>query len=208
MNLFKIFALALLLLVALPRGAFAQTPIPPPSCMVDQFYGNFHTGVSAAGDQVAIIWCDSQDGLRYWTIAGNYAKGVAGMACLPGPPIWSLAWMQSAWIACVTPGITADQKAAAYALAKTWAPRLFVTGPANQNVYTANADGTRGPQFVSGGFGMQVAPGTGCNGGRLLNAGARFADVSGQISTNGVTLPSGSFALCSITYPPAGGFTN
>jgi hypothetical protein len=192
-------------------SARAQAPVQPPSCMIDQLYGNFHMGTSAAGDTVAIIWCDDQSGLRYWGIAGN-TSGAVAPPCLvsAGRPSWSLAYLQAVWSACTaTAGpLNADQQAEANVLIQAWLPRLAVTGPANQNVYTANADGTRGPQLVVAGIGMQVAPTASCDGSRLLNASARFADVSGRQSTNGVTLPAGSFALCSITYPPSTGFAN
>ena len=183
-----------------------------PSCMIDQSYGNFHTGTSALGDTVAILWCDDQSGLLYWAIAGNTSGTVVPtcVATAGSSPSWSLNYLQAVWLACTAAAgpLTDDQWAQAVVLMKLWMPRLTVTGPANQNVYTANADGTRGPQLVTGGAGMQVAPGLSCDGYRLLNAGARFANVAGRLSTNGLTLPAGSYALCSITYPPAGGFTN
>lgn len=191
--------------------AHAQTTVtPPPRCMIDQFYGNFHMGVSAAGDTVAIIWCDDQSGLTYWGMAGKIIPSGPFPPCLMNlsPPSWSLAWLQSAWSACATSSMNADQFAEFTILTKAWVPRLNVTGPANQNVYTANADGTRGPQLVIGGIGMQIAPGGFCSGARLKDAGARFADVSNYLSTNGMRLPAGSFALCSITYAPSTGFAN
>lgn len=203
-----LFAFALIV----SNFALAQTPtpIPPPSCMVDQFYGNFHTGTSVAGDTVAIIWCDDQNALAYWSLAGNPTAALPTCLLSAGPPSWSLGYLQAAWAACASllVPLNPDQQAEVIVLAKQWVPRLNVTGPANQNVYTANADGTRGPQLVVGGFGMQIAPGLSCDGTRLQKAGARYASVSGRASTNGVTLPAGSFAICSITYPPATGFTN
>lgn len=204
---------AVLAFLSFSTVAHAQTPTaaPAPRCMVDQFYGNFHMGTSAAGDTVAMIWCDDQLGLDWWAMAGN-TSGTIAPACLlsAGPPSWSLAYLQAAWNSCAAVNLTpmnADHVAERDVLLKQWLPRLSVVGP-SQNVYTQNADGTRGPQFVSGGFGMKIAAGLRCTGLRLKNAGDRFADVSGLLSTNGVLLPSGSFALCSITYPPAGGFTN
>lgn len=202
-----------LMLALAASAALAQTPatpIPPPSCMVDQFYGNLHTGTSAAGDTVAIIWCDDQSGLTYWSLAGKPTAALPTCILGAGAPSWSLAYLQAAWSACASllVPLNPDQQAEVVVLVTQWVPRLAVTGPANQNVYTANADGTRGPQFVAGGFGMQIAPGLSCDGSRLQKAGARYANVSGRTSTNGVTLPAGSFALCSITYPPASGFTS
>jgi hypothetical protein len=197
---------------SVPAPPAAFVPPEAPRCMIDSSFGNFHMGTSAAGDTVAAIWCDDQASLGTWYLAGN-PKAVPLPSCLLGAkltPSWTLAYLQAAWSACssLLVPLTADQQAEADILVKLWTPRLSVTGPANQNVYTANADGTRGPQLVVGGFGMQVAPAVVCGGLRLQNAGARFASVSGQLSTNGVTLPAGSYALCSITYPPATGFTN
>lgn len=205
--LFTLFGLLLYANLALSQTT--TSAVPPPRCMIDQFTGNFHSGVSSAGDVVAIIWCDDQLGLTYWTIAGNKAQALSNTGCLNGvgAPSWSLAWIQAAWTACTTLPLTQDQITTATALANLWVPRLNVTDGANRNVYTANVDGTRGPQLVVGGFGMQVAPGTGCNGKRLTNAGARYNDVSGKVSTNGVTLPSGSYAQCTITYAPAVGWS-
>jgi hypothetical protein len=103
--------------------------------------------------------------------------------------------------------LNTDQQLAFHALAFKWTPHLAVTAGTNQNVYTQKADGTKGPQLVVNGIGEQIAPGATCDGDRLQNAGARFAAVVGRVSTDNVTLPPGSFALCTIIYPPAGGFT-
>lgn len=199
----RYIALALLLLASQVHAQIQGAPAVP-RCMIDQSVGNFHTGVSAAGDPVAILWCDDQLGLTYWGIGGNQAA--ANLSCLPNPFSWSLSYLQTAWTACITVQPNADQLSMIKTLLKLWAPHLAVQGPANQNVYTLKADGTRGPQLVIGSFGMQIAPGSACAGGRIANSGARYHDVSGSLSTNGVTLPAGSYALCQIYYPPAAGW--
>lgn len=193
-----------------PAGIAVGSALPVPRCMVDQFAGNFHTATSADGaTSAALIWCDDQKGLAWWGISGNVQAAMGNLSCFAaaGPPGWSLTWLQAAWTACVVKVPTDAELAMLTAIAAQWMPRVTVQIGANRNVYTAKADGTKGPQLVVGGFGMQIAPGLPCWGpARLLNAGARYHGVENQLSTNGVTLPAGSFAQCQIAYPPAAGW--
>lgn len=182
----------------------------PPRCMIDSSVGNFHTTTSVLGDTVAMIWCDDQIGLSYWIVAGTISLSLPPPTCMAALPSfsWSFAYLIAIWNACTqNPSpLTLDQSNAASNLIMQFLPTLAVTGPANQNLYTMNADGTKGPQLVIGGFGMQVAPGTRCGGKRLLGAGARYAQLGGKTTTNGQVIPGNTFAICSITYPPLGGF--
>lgn len=192
-------------LSAYPMGA-------PPRCILNQQFSNWHSGTSAGGSPVYLLFCDDQLGLMAWSITGPPTVGqlVIPPACqtVLNSFSWSLPWLQSAWSLCIVVPLNPDQQAEFNLLWNQWVPRLTVSAGTSQNVYTANADGSKGPQLVIGGFGMLVASGLPCGGNRLLNAGARYADVSGQKSTNNQLLPAGSFALCDITYPPNGGFTN
>lgn len=197
---------------------FTVTPAPTfaidtPRCMIDQFFGNFHSATSAGGTTVYLLWCDDQAGLEYWGVGG--ATTGASLSSIPAAcktvlahPQWSLAWIQAAWPVCMLGPLSTDTQATMNQLAHQWVPRLTVSAGTNQNVYTQKADGTKGPQLVVNGVGEQIAPGASCDGLRLLNAGGRYAMVDGRTSTDGVVLPKGSFALCDIQYPPAGGFTN
>jgi IPT/TIG domain len=184
---------------------------PAPRCMVDAFAGNFHTETTALGDTVALLWCDDQIGLDFWAAAGTFNLTLAPPACLTGlTPSWSFQFLQSLWNACTaTSGaLNEDQDASLIDLKNKFMPRLVVAGPSNQNLYTMNADGTKGPQLVIGGFGMQVAPGTPCMGKRLLLAGARYHQLGGKTTTNGQVIPPNTFAICTISYPPSSGFTS
>lgn len=197
--------------------AFTMTPSPAftappkPRCIPDQFNSNFHSMVTPGGSTVYSLWCDDQLGLTTWAVSGapRMELLVIPAACKTflGSFSWSLSWLQQAWSSCMVQPLNTDQQFGLQMLAFQWTPRLTVTG-ANQNVYTQNADGTKGRQLVVNNVGEQIAPGATCDGSRLQNAGARFASVAGRVSTDGVTLPAGSFALCSIAYPPAGGFIN
>lgn len=202
-----IIKLAMALAIFGATAAHAQT-FSPPRCMVDQFPGNLHSGTSAAGDTVLLLWCDDQTSLAVWGTAGNVAGVTAGIGCLSSvaAPAWSLAWMVAAWAVCITGPMNADQYAEYVLLQQQWLPRLNVAAGANRNVYTLNADGSKGPQLVIGAVGEQVAPGPRCAGLRISNAGARYHDVSGMTSTDGQVLPAGSFALCTISFPPVTGW--
>lgn len=186
-------------------------PPPAPRCLPYQFNNNFHNSAADDGTVVYTLWCDDQSGLGTWAGAGGtFASLTIPAACQVqlNNFTFTLTWLQAAWPACMLVALTPAQQTAFNALVFQWTPRLTVTTGTNQNVYTQNADGTKGPQLVVKGVGEQVAPGITCGGLRLLNAGARFADVSGKVSTDGVTLPANSYALCSISYPPSGGFLN
>lgn len=210
----RILIIAALAFAALGGAVQAQTTpaaFSPPRCMIDATFGNFHTGTTVLGDTVAFLWCDDQIGLDGWLAAGTLSPKLPPPACLTGlpAPSWSFAYLQSLWTACTGgSGLNADQNAVASALIAQFFPRLAVTGPAAQNLYTMNADGTKGPQLVIGGIGMQVAPSTPCAGKRLKGAGARYHELGGMTTTNAQPIPANTFAICSITYPPAGGFTN
>lgn len=183
-----------------------------PRCILNQQFSNWHMGVSAGGSPVYLLFCDDQIGLAAWGISGppKMSQLVISPACQAQLDAfsWTLQWLQTAYPLCIISALNSDQQAEFDALWIQWVPRLTVAAGSNQNVYTQKSDGTKGPQLVIGGFGMQVPSKTLCGGNRLLNAGARYAEVSGQKTTNGVILPAASFALCDITYPPSGGFTN
>lgn len=207
----KKFLFAFALLVS--SIALAQSPSTPaanvPRCMVDQFAGNFHTATTAFGDTVAFLWCDDQVGLDWWIAAGPFSPSLPTPACLSSlpAPSWSLVFLKALWTACASANpLNDDQNQTASVMFAQFLPRLAVTGPAPQNLYTLKADGSKGPQLIIGGFGMQVAPGTPCFGKRIQNAGSRYHQLGGKQTTNGQVIPANTFAICTITYPPAGGF--
>lgn len=202
--------LCLLVASAAHSQASVQVTSPAPTaprCMIDSTFGNFHTGTDPSGAPVGIIWCDDQQGLQAWTATFiGLAPSPACQAQLNAFQ-WAYAWLLAAWNTCAVGNVaTGPQVTFAAQLIDQWLPRLAVTTP-KQNVYTMKTDGTQGPQLVVAGVGEQIAGGATCAGiTRLKNAGARYADVSGQTSTNGVVLPAGSYALCTISYPPAAGW--
>jgi hypothetical protein len=193
-----------------PPPPVTQPPAPAPRCMIDSTFGNFHTATSALGDTVALLWCDDQVGLDYWIVAGSLSPTLPTPACIASlpAPSWSFAFLTALWMACAatSPGLNADQDATASNLIMQFVPKLTVSAGAAQNLYTMNQDGTKGAQLIIGGFGMKVAPGTPCMGKRLRGAGARYHQMGGKITTNGQLIPPNTFAICSISYPPAGGF--
>lgn len=200
---------ALLLTVLLSAPAFAQVPpVPPIGALCLPTQASFHTQVNpSTGNTVVTLWCDLTSGLYHYSVSGNTLNWQQAQCLSTIEPFSvSTVWLQHAWAACVTTTMNDSDMAFSNRLLYMWIPRPTVLGV--QNVRTLNANGTLGPQLSVGGVG-QTIDWTALLGGIRLPSGTvspRYCSVSGYASLQGMVLPSNTYALCSLVYPPLGGF--
>lgn len=164
------------------------TPIllAPPRCLPGDFNSNFHTTKSAAGDTIAVLWCNDVTGVGVNVIGGNLANLVtAPTPCLSAVEQfqWSVAWEVLAWNACSAQSIpTAAQAATATAFAAHWVPHVIASGGI---VVSAKA--------VPLG---QATKGVACGLTRMPNNANWFATASGL----------SGFTQCTVQYAPTTGW--
>jgi hypothetical protein len=200
---------ALLLALILSTPAIAQVPAVPPIgalCLPTQ--ASFHTQVNpSTGNTVVTLWCDLTSGLYHYSVSGNTANWMQAQCLSTIEPLSvSTVWLQHAWAACVTTTMNASDQAFSNRLLFMWIPRPTVLGV--QQVRTLNANGTLGSQLSVAGV-AQTIDWTAQLGGIRVPSGTaspRYCSVSGYASLQGVILPSNTFALCTLIYPPQGGF--
>lgn len=193
--------------------AVAQTTTPPPvaspgpACLPNT--GNLHTAVNpSSGNTVVSLWCDVAAGTYHYSASGNVANG---SACLAGvePFNVSTTWLQHAWAACVTTPMSPSDQTFADQLSYTWVPRPTVKGTGPQTIFTTASNGGLGSPLILGTpqVFQTIAGGTQTGGQRIPGGNVtRFCDVSGLTSVQGNVIPAGSYAACSLVFPPAAGF--
>lgn len=203
-----LIALTLVLAAATAHAQVGSPMGPSPTCMPGAYTNNIHSGLSANGDSILILWCDDAHGRWAWGVAGSISSTLTEAGCLLStpPPAWSLPWLKASWDACISHPMTDDQRTRYYTLLKQWLPHLAVNNGANHSVWTQLPDGTKGAQLLLDGVGQSIAPGKPCDGQRLQGTTTRYHSVAGQTSVTGHVLPAGSFAQCFITYPPTNGW--
>lgn len=200
----------LLVLLLLPAPTMAQVPpVPPLGAFCLPTVASTHTQVNpSTGNTIVTMWCDLTSGLYHYGVSGSSANWQQAQCLTSIEPLSPTAvWLQHAWSACVTTTMNASDQAYANRLFVMWVPRPTVLGN-SQPVLTLNADGSLGSQLKVSGVAQTILGGTGLGGLRVPSGtvSPRYCNVSGYTSVQGSQLPSNTFALCSLLYPPLGGF--
>ena len=181
---FRAVVLALLAFLSfvLVRQTFAQSTAPP-RCLPGASPNNFATDTDAAGDTLAVLWCDDAQGIGVSVLGGALSTPTG--ACLAATQSLraTVASVGAWWQGCVTSTPTAAQQTAAHAFAAQWVPRLVTTGG---NV--VNAD-----KKIVG----TTAAGVPCGYARLPPGTQRWY----ALNTN-------KYAACAITFPGPNGFAS
>jgi hypothetical protein len=221
--------LACLVLLAFSTIAYAQTaPYTPgaaPSCLPNLNLSNVHTA-SANGLVQTLIWCPIAGAqIGYWTFGGSLTEAltpacIASIFGLNTPNASQQMQVTSAWAACVDRAPTAADSALAQGLVDTWVPRVTVTGGAS-SVYIIDVNGRIYPYILANvqqTVTMPNAKGAHCGGpGYNDSHGNHWYSMAGLTTDQGNAMQAPATpttnrldfaAKCTISYPPATGWTN
>lgn len=187
------------------------TPPPGPVCMPNT--GNVNTAFNpSTGNTIVALWCDVAAGTYHYAAAGSATLDNFTQAqCLSHAPPFtvSLQWVQLAWAACLNGVMSASDEAYARRLAYNYVPRPTIKGTGPQTIFTTAKNGGLGSPLILGtpqAF-QTIAGGTSVGGLRLPGGNVtRYCDVSQYKSDQGNLIPAGSYASCSLVFPPTGGF--
>lgn len=204
----KVFLLALFALTAIPVKAQAPA-VPPIGALCLPTLASTHTMVNpSTGNTIVTMWCDLAPGLYHYAVSGNTINWSQAQCLTTIEPFnVSTAWLQHAWGACVTSVMPPSDQAYANRLLFMWVPRPTVLG-ASQPVLTLKADGSLGAQLIVSGVAQTVSSSLNLGGLRVPSGtvSPRYCSVSRYTSVQGSVLPSNTYALCALTYPPLAGF--
>jgi len=194
-----------------PITVVKYIPGPGPVCLPNT--GNTNTLFNTStGNTVVSLWCDVPSGTYHYGVSGSAtAASFMNASCLAGVPPFtiSLNWIQKAWAACIYGVLTPSDQAYADRLAYAWVPRPTVKGSGPQTIFTTAKNGGLGSPLILGNPQVfQTIPGGTTVGGQRLPGGnvTRYCDVSGATSIQGSPIPAGSYAACTLVFPPLGGF--
>jgi hypothetical protein len=209
------------LTVIAPGGSFSYSApvvlsklvLDAPVCLPNT--GNVNTLFNpSTGNVIVSMWCDVASGTFHYALAGS-ATGTLTIPpqanCLAGvaPFSVSLVWVKQAWNACVDRAMSPSDQAYANRLFAMYVPRPTIKGTGPQTIFTTAANGGLGSPLILGTpQAFQTIPGGLAVGGLRLPGGnqTRYCDVSAYTSDQGNVIPAGSYALCTLVFPPTGGF--
>jgi hypothetical protein len=208
------------LTVIAPGGSFSYSVpvvlsklvLDAPVCLPNT--GNVNTIFNpSTGTTIISQWCDVATGTFHYAIGitnGNPTTEPAN--CLQGvaPFSVSLVWVQQAWNACTSAVMSPSDQAYANVLFYEFTPQptLKGTGP-GQTIFTLAANGGLGNPLLMGtpAVAQTIVGGTVVRGSRIPGGNVtRFCDVSTYTSDQGNVIPAGSYAACTLVFPPKGGF--
>lgn len=193
-----------------PLAVVNLPPPAPPACLPNT--GNTNTVFNPnTGNTIVGMWCDIAAGTYHYALSGSGTTANFAASCLSAVPPFtvSLTWVQAAWTACVNQLMSPSDQLYADRLAFTWTPRPTVKGAGAQRIFTTASNGGLGSPLILGTpQAFQTIPGGTVTGGLRLPGGnvTRYCDVSGLTSDQGNLIPAGSYALCTLVFPPTGGF--
>lgn len=196
---------------ATPIVVLKYVPGPGPKCLPNT--GNTHTIFNpSTGNTIVALWCDVPTGTFHYTAAGSATlQNFTQANCLAGAPPFaiSLDWLQAAWNACLNGIMVPSDEAYGWRVSYFWTPRPTIKGTGPQPIYTQASNGGLGSPLILGtpqAF-QTIAGGTTVGGLRIPGGNVtRYCDVSAFKSDQGNVIPAGSYAPCTLIFPPTGGF--